>query len=148
MLPFLVGEVLITKPDGTVVHIGSGKSSDKTDGGNSEDNDSDKSYTGTPSGHSKKHSSSGDTGIEVVPIVAIVFVFLWLIVKALMAPFTQRAARRGQVPPDGAQVLSEEEQAVLIKLQRTIVQMERRIESLETILIDEHRTKEKYGHKI
>ena len=83
-----------------------------------------------------------------MPIVAIVFVFLWLIVKALMAPFTQRAARRGQPSAEGAQSLSEEEQAVLVKLQRTIVQMERRIESLETILIDEHRTKEKYGNKI
>ena len=144
MLPFLASSAIVHKADGSTVTVNSDGSPEPTD----EDRSESSTSTGTPSGHSKHHSSSSDTGIEVVPIVAIVFVFLWLIVKVLMAPFTQRAARRGQTPPDGAQVLSEEEQAVLVKLQRTIVQMERRIESLETILIDEHRTKEKYGNKI
>ena len=145
MLPFLASSVTVHKADGSTVTVDSDRSSEPADEDRSE---STAATTGTPSAHSKHRSSSSDSGIEVVPIVAIVFVFLWLIVKALMAPFTQRAARRGQTPPAGAQVLSEEEQAVLVKLQRTIVQMERRIESLETILIDEHRTKEKYGNKI
>ena len=35
-----------------------------------------------------------------------------------------------------------------MKLQRTLGDMEQRIESLETILINEHRTKENYGTKI
>ena len=34
------------------------------------------------------------------------------------------------------------------KLQRTLAQMESRVESLETILIDQARTKEKYGTKL
>ena len=140
MSPFLASSVHVVKKDGSTVDISSDGPSESAEG----DSTSTTQHTGTAS----KHHSSSDTGIEVVPIVAIVFVFLWLIVKALMAPFTQRAAKRVQGYPDGAQVLSEEEQAVLVKLQRTIVQMERRIESLETILIDEHRTKEKYGNKI
>lgn len=75
--------------------------------------------------------------IEAVPIVAIVFTFLWLIVKALMAPFAARTAKGGL--PAGAAGLSEEEHAILEKLQRTIVQMEDRVEALETILIEERR---------
>ena len=146
MLPFLVGQVQITKSDGTVVRIGGDKSSDQSNGDSSEENSSTTTHTGTPSKHAKHSSSDGMDG-TVVPIVAIVFVFLWLIIKALMAPFTQRNARRAATT-GGTQALSEEEQAVLLKLQRTIVQMEQRIESLETILIDEHRTKEKYGTKI
>ena len=76
-------------------------------------------------------------------------VFVFLIVRSVMAPFTQRAAARraGSVPAPGGQGLTDDEQAILLKLQRTLVQMERRIESLETILIDETRTKEKYGTK-
>ncbi len=144
MLPFLASSVVVHKADGSTVTVNSDGSPAPAD----EDRSESSAGTSTAPGHSKHHSSSSDTGIEVVPIVAIVFVFLWLIVKALMAPFTQRAARRNDVPSNGAQVLSEDEQAVLVKLQRTIVQMERRIESLETILIDEHRTKEKYGNKI
>ena len=142
MAPFLASSVHVVKKDGSTVDINSDGSSDTSDG----DSSPTTSHIGTPSKH---HHSDADVDVgTVVPIVAIVFVFLWLIVKALMAPFTQRATRRRQGPSDGAQVLSEEEQAVLGKLQRTIVQMERRIESLETILIDEHRTKEKYGHQI
>ena len=145
MLPFLVGEVQITGHDGTVVRIGSGKASDDS-GSESTGANPATSQTAAPS----KHHRSGSDGMDgtVVPIVAIVFVFLWLIIKALMAPFTQRASRRGQAQATGSEALSEEEQAVLLKLQRTIGQMESRIESLETILVEEHRTKEKYGNKI
>ena len=96
-----------------------------------------------------KHSDTDSPGF-VVPCVAIFFVFSWLIVKAVMAPFNQRAAakRTGSTPPASGQVLTDDEQAILLKLQRTIVQMERRVESLETILIDQTRNKEKYGTKL
>ncbi len=76
-----------------------------------------------------------------IPIVAIVFTFLWLIVKALMAPFTARAAKAP--PPISTGGLSDEENAVLEKLQRTLTQMEDRVEALETILIEQRRTSEK-----
>ncbi len=143
MLPFLASSVVVRKADGSEVKINGDASSDETDGESSATT----AHTGTASGPSK-HRESQDGGFAAVPIVAMVLVFLWLIIKALMAPFTQRAARRARSESTGAEALSEEEQAVLLKLQRTITQMERRIESLETILIDKHRTKENYGSKI
>ena len=94
------------------------------------------------------HGKSGgeDIPTAVIPIVAIFFVFSYLIIKALMAPFTNRHKRVVEVPVPGG--LSEEEAAILEKLQRTLIQMESRVESLETILIDQVRTKEKYGTKL
>ena len=89
-------------------------------------------------------SANGDE-ILAVPIVAIVFTFLWLIVKALMAPFTARATKGLPPPPAGG--LSDQEHAVLEKLQRTLSQMEDRVEALETILIETRRTSEKYEPK-
>ena len=80
-----------------------------------------------------------------VPVVAIVFTFIWLIIKAIMAPITERC-KRAQVTSSGG--LSEEELAILEKLQRTLAQMESRVESLETILIETTRSKEKYGSKL
>ena len=96
-------------------------------------------------------SNSDDAVFAAIPIVAIVFIFLYLIIKAIMAPFTQRAnGRRGfqpaAMPPGGG--LSDEEHAILTKLHTTITQMESRVESLETILIEQPRTKEKYGTKL
>ena len=82
---------------------------------------------------------------EAVPIVAIVFVFIWLIVKAIMAPLTERNKRPPTVSSGG---LSDEETAILEKLQRTLSQMESRVEALETILIEQTRNKEKYGSKL
>ena len=79
--------------------------------------------------------------------MAIVFTFLYLIVRALMAPFTNRN-KRGAQGPVIMEGLSAEEAALLEKLQRTLAQMESRVESLETILIDSARTKEKYGSKL
>ena len=92
-----------------------------------------------------KHSSGGD-GILAVPIVAIIFTFLYLIIKAIMAPFTNRARQAQAVPASGG--LSEEEVAILHKLQRTLSQMESRVEALETILIDQARTEKHYGSKL
>ncbi len=142
MLPFLASSVHVVKKDGSTVDINSDGSPDSSDGDHAP-------APGQPVVVVKHHHSDSD-GFDgtVVPVVAIVFVFLWLIIKSLMAPFTQRAARRGQGPVGGNVGLSDEEQAVLLKLQRTLTDMEGRIESLETILIDEHRTKEKYGNKI
>ena len=98
------------------------------------------------------HKKSNDENAGfVVPCVAIFFVFSWLIVKAVMAPFSQKIASRragGMTPRSAGQSLTEDEQAILLKLQRTLVQMERRVESLETILIDQTRNKEKYGTKL
>ena len=120
------------------------------------DNDQDSDHSGDTTIHSgtssvvmhrSKKSGGDDAGI-IVPCVAIFFVFSWLIIRAVMAPFGQKiAARRAGAAPTTAQGLTDEEQAILVKLQRTIGQMERRIESLETILIDETRTKENYGTK-
>ena len=145
MLPFLASSVQVVKKDGSTVTINSDGQSDESDG----DSSSTTSRTGAAS---KKHhsNSSNSDGFDgtVVPVVAIVFVFLWLIIKSLMAPFTQRAAQRARGSAGTVAGLTDDEQAVLLKLQRTIVDMEGRIESLETILIDEHRTKEKYGTKI
>ena len=98
----------------------------------------------------RHHSSSDDVPFLALPIVTVCLVFFYLVVKAIMAPFTQRASKRnaGQTATTGgSRGLSEEEQAILLKLQRTLGQMERRIESLETILIDQSRTKENYGTK-
>ena len=85
-----------------------------------------------------------DSG-DVVPVVAVTLTFVWLIVKALMVPFTQRAvikAKRAQNQEPG---LSSEEQAAVQNLLRTLANMERRVESLETILIETHRSKPNYG---
>ena len=105
-------------------------------------------HSGTAIGsvHHKKSSSNAED--VAVPVVAMFLVFAFLIVRTVMAPFSQRAAARraGPLPvPGRAQGLTDDEQAILLKLQRTISQMERRIESLETILIDDTRTKEKHG---
>ena len=91
-------------------------------------------------------SSHNDLG-DAVPIVAIVFTFIWLTVKAVMAPFSARAAK-GTPPASSPHAgLSEEEHAILLKLQRTITQMEQRVEALETILIEQRRSKENYEPK-
>ena len=90
-----------------------------------------------------KHSN-GD-GALAIPIVAIVFTFIWLIVKAIMAPFHNKNRVAGQAVSGGG--LSEEEIAILQKLQRTLSQMESRVEALETILIDQNRTAKNYGSK-
>ena len=147
MLPFLAQVRLINVADKTGTSTGS-PSTRNTDG-EEEDSDDVTIHNGTKSvvvHHGK--SSGSDMSPFVVPVVAIFFVFTWLIIKTLMAPFSQRAGRRGgTVPAATGQGLTEEEQAVLLKLQRTLAQMERRIESLETILIDQN-TKEKYGTKL
>ena len=84
-------------------------------------------------------SSSGFS--EVVPIVAIVFCFGWLSIKAIVNAFVGRGANRQ------AGRLSADDQAIVEKLQRSLTQMESRVESLETILVETRRAKESYGTK-
>ena len=82
--------------------------------------------------------AEGDAAVAI-PIVAIVFTFAWLIVKAIMRPFSERILN-GRATPGG---LSAEDQAVLARLHRTLTQMEARVDALETILVEQRRTKEK-----
>lgn len=97
--------------------------------------------------HITKHSN-GDEFLAV-PICAIVFTFIYLIIKAIMAPFTQRARLAAKQAANGnGGGLTQEEVAVLQKLQRTLSQMESRVEALETILIETARTEKKYGSKL
>ncbi len=95
------------------------------------------------------HKHSDGDAFLAVPICAIVFTFIYLIIKAIMAPFTQRAKdRRGMPQGNGGGGLTQEEIAVLQKLQRTLSQMESRVEALETILIEQTRTEKNYGSKL
>ncbi len=93
------------------------------------------------------HKHSNGDEFLAVPICAIVFTFIYLIIKAIMAPFTQRAKYARSIPQGGGG-LTQEEIAVLQKLQRTLSQMESRVEALETILIEHARTEKKYGSKL
>ena len=116
-----------------------------------DDDDSDRttSHQGAPKAiivHKAKSKDGDNDGVfAAIPIVAIVFTFLYLIVRALMAPFNNRQKRGAQLPAGG---LGDEEAAIVEKLQRTLAQRESRVESLETILIDQARNKEKYGTKL
>ena len=96
---------------------------------------------GTPKHHSSMSTSSGLS--DAVPIVAIVFCFGWLSIKAIVNAFAGRASNRQSAR------LSAEEQALVERLQRTIAQMESRIESLETILVETRRStqSQSYGTK-
>ena len=94
----------------------------------------------------KHHSDSGDNDFLAIPIVAIVFTFLYLIAKTIMAPFHNRNRIAGQPPSGGG--LTQEEVAVLQKIQRPLSQMESRVEALETILVEQARTEKKYGSKL
>ncbi len=92
------------------------------------------------------HKHSNGDEVLAIPIVAIVFTFIWLITKAIMAPFTNRQ-KYAATAATAAGGLTEEEVAILHKLQRTLSQMESRVEALETILIDQSRTEKNYGSK-
>ena len=132
---FLEGVRLIQAPSPGVTMI---KSDDDESG--------EKSIQIEPGGKITVHKhSSGDNDFLAVPIVAIVFTFIWLITKAIMAPFHNKNRVAGQTASGGG--LTEEEVAILHKLERTLSQMEGRVEALETILIDQNRTAKNYGSK-
>ncbi len=99
-----------------------------------------------PPSSGKHHADDGDNDFLAVPLAAIVFTFLYLIVKAIMAPFHNKNQIAGQKNSGGG--LTQEEVAVLQKLQRTLSQMESRVEALETILIEQARTEKNYGPKL
>lgn len=78
---------------------------------------------------------------EVVPVVAIVFTFVWLIVKTLVSPFVQAKANKNAAAKAGNNVGSSPDEAVLIRqMQQTLTKMEERVEALETILLEQSRT--------
>jgi len=89
------------------------------------------SYTGASS---RRSTHSGGDSSDAVPIVAIVFVFLYLIVRAIMSPFCRKNRRGAQAVISGG--FTPEEVALMHKMQRTLGQMESRVEALETILIE------------
>lgn len=99
--------------------------------------DDGESIQAAPPRHGSSRSDGG--GGDTVAIVFIVFVFGYLIVKVIVNAFTRNGGK--------GQRLSAEEQAVVAKLQRTLAQMESRVESLETILVESRRSKESYGTK-
>ena len=88
---------------------------------------------------SRSDSSSHNSDGLAVPIVFIVFLFLFLIVKAIMGPIHQRRRADGSGVTAGPG-LSAADSATLQKIHRTLGQMERRVEALETILADPRRT--------
>lgn len=78
---------------------------------------------------------------EVIPVVAIVFTFTWLIVKTLVSPFVQARANKMAAKSSGTATPSTGEDSVLIRqMQKTLTKMEERVESLETILIEQSRS--------
>ncbi len=99
---------------------------------------------------SKSRSRSGSSGQDhglsdnaAVPIVFIVFLFSFLIIKAIMGPVHARRAGRNLpagIPGAAGSGLSAADSATLQKIHRTLGQMERRVEALETILADPRRT--------
>ena len=93
-----------------------------------------------PSRTATAHPNRGPTDNDIaVPIVFIVFLFLFLIVKTIMGPINRRraASLAGAAAGPG---LSAADSATLQKIHRTLGQMERRVEALETILADPRRT--------
>jgi hypothetical protein len=88
-------------------------------------------FTGATASASRRHSESAS---DVLPIVAVVFLFLYLIVRAIMAPFCRK--NRAQ-QAHGGSGFSQDEVALMHKMQRTLGQMETRVEALETILIEQ-----------
>ncbi len=97
--------------------------------------------------HVSKHSNNDGSEWIAIPLAAIVFTFIYLIVKTVVGSSRQWNRTAGQPPARGGG-LTQEEVEVLQKIQRTLSQMESRVEALETILIEEARTEKKYGSKL
>ena len=78
---------------------------------------------------------------EVVPVVAIVFTFVWLIVKTLVSPFVAAKANKNAVAKAGGNATPSGDEALLIRqMQQTLTKMEERVEALETILLEQSRS--------
>lgn len=81
--------------------------------------------------------ASNDIPSEVIPIVAIVFTFVWLIIKTLVSPFVAAKANKKA----GANASPSGDEALLIRqMQQTLTKMEERVEALETILLEQSRS--------
>ncbi len=96
--------------------------------------------TGTVDSRGSRREKSSDRSnhSDNLPIIAIVFVFLYLIVRAIMAPFSRKNRAPAAAPAGGGGGgFSHDELALLHKMQRTLSQMETRVEALETILIEQ-----------
>lgn len=84
---------------------------------------------------------------ELIPIVAIVMTFAWLIVKALISPFVRPKEKPDKSGKSAATAAPEEsapsanEAAAIRQMQATLARMEARVEALETILIERTRIK-------
>lgn len=83
---------------------------------------------------------------ELIPIVAIVMTFAWLIVKALISPFVRPKEKpdksgKSAAAPAEETSSSAAEAAAIRQMQATLARMEARVEALETILIERTRIK-------
>lgn len=89
--------------------------------------------------------AASDVPGELIPIVAIVMTFAWLIVKALISPFVrpkEKADKSGKAtapesPQDSTPTGSDS--AAIRQMQATLSRMEARVEALETILMERAR---------
>lgn len=139
-MEFILGQITLYKADSSPAASPAAPRHSRVivakDGDVSIDNDTE-SIQAAPPKRSSSHSDSG--GGDTVAIVFIVFVFGYLMVKAIVNAFARNNGK--------GQRLSAEEQATMEKLQRTLAQMESRVESLETILVESRRSKENYGTK-
>ena len=85
--------------------------------------------------------ASNDIPSEVIPIVAIVFTFVWLIIKTLVSPFVQAKANKNAAAKAGGNAAPSGDEALLIRqMQQTLTKMEERVEALETILLEQSRS--------
>lgn len=85
--------------------------------------------------------ASNDIPSEVIPIVAIVFTFVWLIIKTLVSPFVAAKANKNAAAKAGANASPSGDEALLIQqMQQTLTKMEERVEALETILLEQSRS--------
>lgn len=81
---------------------------------------------------------------ELIPIVAIVMTFAWLIVKALISPFVRPKEKvdkngKGAAVTDTSTAPASSDSAAIRQMQATLSRMEARVEALETILMERTR---------
>lgn len=84
--------------------------------------------------------ASNDIPSEVIPIVAIVFTFVWLIIKTLVSPFVTAKANKNAAKAGGNATPSGDEALLIRQMQQTLTKMEERVEALETILLEQSRS--------
>lgn len=92
--------------------------------------------------------AASDVPGELIPIVAIVMTFAWLIVKALISPFVRPKEKTDKSGKASAAESAKESStpagsdvAAIRQMQATLDRMEARVEALETILLERTRSK-------